>query len=114
MSIYEANETMKQIGRCPVDMQDSAAVKDILDAMGLPMTSDNIMLAVHAMEYGYTMGERGAKHTKKKNEDTEITPEQIKKYQDESAFLLRNIKGGKNNRMIYTILLRTYEKEQGY
>ena len=54
MSMYEENDTMKLIGKQPgieADSQEGKAITDILDAMELPQTNDNVMLCMHGMNY---------------------------------------------------------------
>ena len=57
---YKANETMKLIGRQGISEaeKERQAIEGIITGMGLPMTSDNIMLATNALEYGIIVGVR--------------------------------------------------------
>lgn len=57
---YKANETMKLVGRQGISEaeKERQAIEDIITGMGLPMTSDNIMLATNALEYGMIVGVR--------------------------------------------------------
>ena len=52
MNMYTTNETMEAIGKMTATEADKAAALDIITGMGLPITSDNIMLAVNALLYG--------------------------------------------------------------
>lgn len=58
---FKENATMELIGNTKGITKDSdkgKALKDILNAMGLPLTNDNIMLGSLAMSYGIIQGIR--------------------------------------------------------
>lgn len=71
VSIYEANKTMRIVGKqyaISFDSKEGQAVIDILNAMQLEPTTDNIMLACHAMQYGLYQGRReGRKQANKRS-----------------------------------------------
>ena len=58
MRMYEANETLRMIGRQQINESHNSAIKAIVDGMGLPMTTDNVMLATNALQYGIILGKR--------------------------------------------------------
>lgn len=58
MRMYEANETLKMIGQQRITEHNSAAINDIIVGMGLPVTSDNLILAENVLQYGIIVGKR--------------------------------------------------------
>ena len=58
--MYTANDTMMQIGESIADDETHRAAGEILRGMRVPMTSENIMLAVNAIIYGRIMGRQQA------------------------------------------------------
>ena len=58
MRMYETNQTMRMIGQQRITEHHSAALKDIIAGMGLPVTSDNLILAENVLQYGIIVGKR--------------------------------------------------------
>lgn len=66
---FDANKTMKMIGYSKLtdaDSPDGKAVTNILDGLGLPVTSENVLLATYSMAMGHIIErreQRQRKHT---------------------------------------------------
>ena len=58
MRMYEANEDLRMIGLQRLTEDHNAAVKHIIEGMGLMLTTENIMLAANALQYGIIVGKR--------------------------------------------------------
>ena len=66
---FECNETMRELGyQSVIDAAspDGKAVTDILDGLGLPVTSENVLLGAYCLAMGHILErreQRQRKHT---------------------------------------------------